>query len=607
MSRIEDIEKPALAGNLPMAWASDVMAEMLRRLDLKFLALNPGASYRGLHDSLVNYLGNRDPQMLLCLNEDHAVAIAHGYAKVTEQPMGVVLHSNVGLMHGLMQVFNAWCARVPMVIVGATGPVDAELRRPWVDWVHTAKDQGALLRHFTKWDDQPASVGATVEALLRANQIARTAPRGPVYVCLDAGLQETPVERSIALPDVGRYQPGPSPHPSPATLRTLADRLLAAERPIVLAGRVSRRREDWDRRVRLAEALGARVLTDLRTGASFPTDHPLHGAPPRSHYPPAAQELIRRADVILALDSIDLAGAFKLLRVQGGPAAHVVHCSPDPYVHNGWSMDHQGLSPVDLRVLAEPDAAIEGLLPLVEAGMRGRPKKWSGFPTNPLAAARAPAPDLEDGGRPVTQPDVAFCLDQVRRAGGRRFTLVRVGLGWASDHYHFRDPLDFLGYDGGGGLGAGPGMAIGAGLALRGSNRIPLTIIGDGDFLQGATALWTAAHYRIPGLIIVANNRSNFNDEIHQAVIARDRNRPVENKWIGMRMGEPAVDIAGLARAQGLDAAGPIARVGDLLGAIEGAIQAVEEGRPYLLDVLIEPGYAAPLLTRATGESHDGR
>ena len=133
--------------NARLGWASDAMAETLRRLDVRFIALTPGASYRGLHDSLVNYLGNRDPQMMVCLHEEHAVGIAQGYAKITEKPMAVAVHSNVGLMHATMAVFNAWCARDPVLILGATGPGDAEERRPWIDWIHTSKDQGALIRH----------------------------------------------------------------------------------------------------------------------------------------------------------------------------------------------------------------------------------------------------------------------------------------------------------------------------------------------------------------------------------------------------------------------------------------------------------------------------
>ena len=186
-------------------WGSDAIAAMLRALDIPYLALNPGASYRGLHDSIVNYLGNTQPQMLLCLHEESAVAIAHGYAKASGRMMGVVLHSNVGLMHGSMAIFNAWCDRVPMLILGATGPWDAAKRRPWIDWIHTASDQGALVRDYTKWDNQPASVPAAYEALLRAVQIADTAPRGPTYVNLDAALQEAKIGPLPPLPDVSRF------------------------------------------------------------------------------------------------------------------------------------------------------------------------------------------------------------------------------------------------------------------------------------------------------------------------------------------------------------------------------------------------------------------
>src|SRR5437868_492402 len=188
-------------------WGSDAIAAMLRALDVPYLALNPGASYRGLHDSLVNYLGNERPQMLLCLHEESAVAIAHGYARTSGRLMGVVLHSNVGLMHGTMAIFNAWCDRVPMLILGATGPWDAARRRPWIDWIHTSADQGALIRDYTKWDNQPGSVPAAYEALLRAAQLADTAPRGPTYVNLDAALQEAQLGALPAMPDATRFKP----------------------------------------------------------------------------------------------------------------------------------------------------------------------------------------------------------------------------------------------------------------------------------------------------------------------------------------------------------------------------------------------------------------
>src|SRR5258705_10840376 len=184
-----DIPVPGAASE--GVWGSDAIAAMLRAMQIPYVCVNPGASFRGLHDSLVNFLGNERPQMLLCLHEEHTVAIAQGYAKVTGRPLGAIVHSNVGLMHASMAIFNAWCDRAPVVVLGATGPVDAAKRRPWIDWIHTAQDQGALVRNFTKWDDQPASVAAAAESLLRAHRMATTPPQGPVYICLDAALQES--------------------------------------------------------------------------------------------------------------------------------------------------------------------------------------------------------------------------------------------------------------------------------------------------------------------------------------------------------------------------------------------------------------------------------
>src|SRR6201985_974557 len=192
------VERPIPSGTNAAGFGSDVVAEALRDLDIPYIALNPGASYRGLHDSLVNHIGNAAPQMLLCLHEEAAVAIAQGYAKVTGKAMAAAVHSNVGLMHATMAVFNAWCDRMPMVILGAHGPADATKRPPGIDWIPTARDQGALIRHYTKWDDQPASPGAAREALLRANWIANTAPRGPTYINLDAEMQEAKLPEPIA-------------------------------------------------------------------------------------------------------------------------------------------------------------------------------------------------------------------------------------------------------------------------------------------------------------------------------------------------------------------------------------------------------------------------
>ena len=243
-------------GSAVIEWGSDALAELLSRLDLPYIALVPGSSYRGLHDSLVNYGGNRDPQMLVCLHEEHAVAVAHGYAKVTGRPMAVAVHSNVGLMHASMAIYNAYCDRVPMLIVGATGPVDAARRRPWIDWIHTSADQGALIRQYSKWDDQPASVAAALDSLARAYTITREAPSAPVYICLDVSLQEQPLPEPPALPDVRRDRSPRSHGPDAAEVDATLELLGAARRPLFLLGRLGRDERDWDLRVALAERYG---------------------------------------------------------------------------------------------------------------------------------------------------------------------------------------------------------------------------------------------------------------------------------------------------------------------------------------------------------------
>ncbi len=581
------IDRPVPSGVNAAQFGSDVAADALRALDIPYIALNPGASYRGFHDSLVNYLGNERPQMLLCLHEESAVAIAHGYAKVTGKAMAAAVHSNVGLMHATMAIFNAWCDRMPMVILGATGPVDATKRRPWIDWIHTARDQGALIRGYSKWDDQPASPGAARESILRAGWIANTAPRGPTYVNLDAGMQEEKLAEPVAPIEAGRFMPEVENMPPENLIKLAAELLSKAKHPVILAGRVSRDIGAWNPRVALAERLNASVITDLKVGASFPTDHPLHAGAPGTIAPtPQGADAIRAADVILSLDWVDVSGTLK--HVGGNAAAKIVQVSVDHYLHNGWSMDYQGLPPVDVLLACEPDVAVPALLAAL--GPAGR---------HPVSTATREFPVLPDG-----KLTVDHLADALRRAIGDRATsLTHVSLSWNGASWHFRHPLDYLGSDGGGGVGGGPGISVGAALALKGSGRLAVAVCGDGDFLMGVTALWTAAHYHIPLLIVVANNRSFFNDELHQERVARMRNRPVENRWVGQRISEPDIDIAGMARAQGALGFGPVSSTDDLEATFKKAIAAVEQGAVAVVDVRVEPGYTAAMTAVMTRKS----
>ncbi|MET0186547.1 MAG: thiamine pyrophosphate-binding protein, partial [Achromobacter sp.] len=485
---------PARSDDGGIVWGSDAIAQMLRALNIPYVLLNPGASFRGLHDSLVNHLGNVDPQMIVVLHEEHAVAIAHGYAKVTEQMLGAIVHSNVGLMHASMAIYNAWADRVPVLVLGATGPVDAARRRPWIDWLHTAQDQGALVRQFVKWDAQPASVPAAFEALLRASQISRTAPRGPTYVCFDAAMQEAELSALPVLPDPARYQPAAAARPADADIRQAADWLAGATHPVILMGRVSRDEAAWRERVALAEALGAHVLTDLKVGAAFPTDHPLHAAPPGFFLSPGASAVLRRADVVLSLDWVDLQGTLRQAWGDEVVQSRVIQVSVDQVIHNGWSMDHQSLPPADLYLMTEPEPVVALLCDALPEVRATEPSK--------------PAPRTRETAANTDVLDIAAIARSLRRLTiSQDVCLMRLPLGWSGELWDFRHPLDYLGYDGGGGIGSGPGMAVGAALGLLGSARLPVAVIGDGDFMMGVNALWTAANAQIPMLLVVCNNR----------------------------------------------------------------------------------------------------
>jgi thiamine pyrophosphate-dependent acetolactate synthase large subunit-like protein len=349
-----------------------------------------------------------------------------------------------------------------------------------------------------------------------------------------------------------------------------ASLLSGANSPVILMGRFSRSESGWKERVALAEKLQARVLTDLKPAAAFPTDHPLHAAPPETFLSPAAAQVLKEADVILSLDWIDLGGTLKLA---GATAAKIIHVSPDAHSHRGASMDYFALPPVDVYLMCEADVAVR---PLLDAA-RPRPAA--------AVAATPPLPNATD----LSVRGLAQAFYEASR--GKDICLTHLPLGWSGAYGHFRHPLDYLGQEGGGGVGAGPGITVGAALALKGSGRIPVGILGDGDFLMGNTAVWTAVHYQLPCLILLANNRSFFNDEVHQERVAKERSRPVENRWIGQRMAEPEMDLALIARGQGAEAIGPVRTLEEVRGAIEKGLALAGSGKVCVVDIRVLPGY----------------
>jgi len=590
-----------------VAWGSDVAAQMLRRLGVPYISLNPGASYRGLHDSIVNHLGNEQPGILLCLHEDHSVAIAHGYAKATGEPMACVLHSNVGLLHGMMSLFNAWCDRVPMIVLGATGPIDAEKRRPWIDWIHTSRDQGAYIRSIIKWDDQPSSPQALVEAMCRGNIATRTAPTAPIYICLDAGLQEARLDKPPEWPDIARFVPPEPSRPGKAAIDQAAALLGRAERPVIMFGRGSRGQEFWQSRIRLAERLGACVVTDLKLGAIFPTDHPAHYLPPFNVLPKPARELLGEADVILALDWVDLGGALRQAKAAGSVSARIIAATLDQSLHTGANMEYQALPAVDVSMATTGDVVVADLLEAL--GPSGRKEPWkvraalaseasgqrghsmstgAGHSPEPGSSGPAAAKPKATDGQGITMEQIASTL-HTEFNDPENVTFCTLGRGWPIDIWPFQSGMAYLGKDGGGGLGSGPGLSVGAALALQSRGRYAISMLGDGDFCMGVTAIWTAVRHRIPLLVLINNNQSYFNDELHQDTVARTRGREAKNRWIGLRMEDPAPDIAKLAEAQGAVGIGPVTTAAEVKAAISRGVTVLKSGGVCVIDFHVTP------------------
>jgi acetolactate synthase I/II/III large subunit len=575
------------------AYGSDLVVELLRAVGIEHVALNPGATFRGLHDSLVNYPGA--PELVLTTHEEIAVALAHGYAKAKGAPMAAVVHDIVGLQHASMAIFNAFCDRVPVLVLGATGPMDTARRRPWIDWIHTALVQGTQVRDYVKLDDQPASVAAIPEAFLRAWRLALTEPQGPVYLCLDAALQETALEHPVALPDVARFQPAAPPHADPRAIDDAAARLVEARAPVIVAESLGRRPGVAAPLCRLAELLGASMVdlaVEYQGRPSVPGRHPLDMSGARD-------EVVREADLVLALDVQNLLGAMgqvdrstrevRLLNER----TRVISISLDDYAVRSWAQTFQSLIPVDLPIAADAALALPALVAAVEDRLRrdaaaderrARAERIARRHAALVAEWQA-AVGLERSLRPLTP---AVLAAEVWRVLEDEDWILANGSakGWARRLWNWQ-PERVCGGSGGAGLGYGLPAALGVALAHRGAGKVCVNLQADGDLLYVVSALYTAAHHRLPLLTVMFNNRTYGNDEDHQEAVAKTRGRPVENKVVGIRIDDPPPDFARIAQGFGVHAEGPLDSADAVGPALRRALRVVvEEGRPALVDVL---------------------
>jgi acetolactate synthase-1/2/3 large subunit len=592
------VEQPAVASSTTSdrvpEYGSDLVVDLLKALGIEYAAFNPGASFRGLHDSLVNYGGDRQPRTVLCTHEEISVALAHGYAKATGRPMVAALHDVVGLQHACMAIFNAWCDRVPVLLLGGTGPMDSSRRRPWIEWIHTALVQGNHVRDFVKWDDQPANAAGVAESILRGYRLMTAEPTGPVYVCLDAALQEDPVPKGVTLPtDVQRWTRQSPVQADADGLKTAAQWLSESRRPVILADTVGRSRAGVDGLRALAERLNAPVV-DLGTRFNFPSEHPLEATERR-------EDLLREADVVFAVDVVDLWGALQANAARHRPAgfapsaaAKIISLSVSDLLVHSWTADYHRMQPVDLRLVGDSRVALPAFADLVDAS--GDTASERRERADALAAdGRAKRLEWENRARTLSQsasgavPLGALGLGLRDALQGKDWVLSNNELrGWARRLWRVEQPYQYTGTSGGAGLGYGIGASLGVGLAHKGSGRIVVNLQPDGDLLYCSSALWTAAHERLPLLCIMLNNHSYYNSEEHGLRMAEHRGRPAERAGIGTRPEGPAVDFATVARGFGIASAGPITSVADLPRALATALEVVAGGEPYLLDVVTE-------------------
>src|ERR687885_387811 len=354
------VDGPAAYPHGPRRYGSDIISDLLQQFEIPYAALNPGSSFRGLHDSLVNYGGNR-PEMILCQHEEIAVQIAHGYAKATGKPMAVILHDVVGLLHACMAIYYAYLDRAPILILGATGPMNEAKRRPHIDWIHTANVQGNAVRDYTKWDDQPTAAEGIPGSFARGYRVATAEPQGPVYLCYDAALQEDPLTSDVDLPppDVART---PSRIAAdPRALAQVADLLARAERPVLIAEYLGRDPSAFDALVRLAETSGAAVV-DIGSRLNFPSNHPLDMTD---------TDILREADLVVMLDVRDAEREISVLESATRKVTRIV--PPDcQFVEVGfadlelssWSMDYGRLQDMKLSVLGDTSLAVPALTDL---------------------------------------------------------------------------------------------------------------------------------------------------------------------------------------------------------------------------------------------------
>jgi thiamine pyrophosphate-dependent acetolactate synthase large subunit-like protein len=564
---------------------SDFMVDVIKTLGFEYVAANPGSSYRGIHESLINYGGNKNPEFITCCHEESSVHMAQGYAQVEGKPMLVLAHSTVGLQHASMGIYDAWGGRTPVfIMIGNT--LDANERRPGVEWFHSAQDAVAMVRDYTKWDDCPISLQAFAESAVRAYRISMTPPREPVVLVLDSTLMESPIPKDAALRIPKLTLDGPPQGDSGSVMET-AKLLVAAENPVLIAGDFVNSEAGMQNLIEFAEALQIPVIDQ---GRNFPSRHPLNQMGGRA--------LIPQADVILGLQVVDYWAAvhassdiprgYRSITKAGAKLINI--SSLDLFTKSNYQ-DFQRFQEFDISMAADPEITLPALTEAVKrlttddrrrlfqdrraklaaanerALERARVEATYGWDSSPISIARLSA-------------EVWNAIKNEDWAGGLYFDYTQ----WNYDKYYQRPR-------GASSQGAGDKapLAIGAALAHRKHGRLYVNLQKDGDLMYAPGVLWTAAHHKIPLLNVMFNNRAYHQEVMHIQRMANWHQRGIENAGIGTTLTNPNIDFAKVAQGLGWYAEGPITDPKDLGPALKRAVAVVKRGEPALLDTVTQP------------------
>jgi len=573
----------------------DFMVDVLKSLDFEFLFANPGSSFRGLHESIINYGGNKAPEFITCCHEESAVAMAHGYAKVEGKPALVFAHGTVGLQHASMAVYNAFCDRVPVYMV-IGNILDATKRRPGVETAHTVQDAAAMVRDYIKWDDMPMSLTHFAESAVRAYKIAMTPPTMPVLLVADCELQENPVPQDVALRVPKLTIPSP-PQGDSGAVAEVARLLVAAENPVIIVDHTARTPAGLTLLIELAETLQAPVL-DRRGRMNFPTRHPLNQTE-------RSTELISSADVILGLEMSDYWGALNSFRDQlyrtskplPKPGAKTISISSgDLYIKSNYQ-DFERFQEVDLALAAEAEETLPSLIEAVKKNLTDDRKRTFQDRGVKLAAAH-------DAATERMRNSAMFAWDaspiSIARLSAELWAQVKdedwslvsdplfQGF-WPLRLWSFDKHYQFIGGAGGYGVGYNAPAALGAAIANRKHGRLSVSIQADGDLMYANGVLWTSAHHKIPLLSVMHNNRAYHQELMHVQRMADRHSRGIDNCNIGTMLTNPNVDFSKIAQGMGVYGEGPISDPKDLGPALKRAIDVVKRGEPALVDVITQP------------------